>query len=882
MGEVYKARDTMLGREVALKVLPEEFTLDADRLARFKREARLLASLNHPNIAIIHGLEESDGSRALVLEFVEGPTLADRIAQGAIPLDDALPIARQIAEALEAAHEQGIVHRDLKPANIKVRADGTVKVLDFGLAKALDPAPASDESQASTMTSPAMTRTGVIFGTAAYMSPEQARGQAVDKRSDIWAFGCVLYEMLTGTGAFVAEDLSGTLAHVLMKEPDWNALPATTPFAIRRLLRRSLEKDRKRRLPDIADARLEIDEAGDEQPDRGEQPAPTGRKALGSPERLAWGVVATVATAAAIGLSIFPFARTSPEPVPIRFRVSAPAGYIFAPDPAAPHQAVSPDGRRMAFVVIDRNGHGMLAVQSFDALQPEVLPGTNFVVGFGVEGGRGLPFWSPDSRYIGFFAQGKLEKVDVNGGPPQELCDAPYGQGGTWNSDGTILFAPSSTGGLARVSAAGGKPTHVTVLDSDRKEVSHRWPWFLPDGRHFLYVTTDDPVARRGNAATKVYVGSLESRDRVELLESDSKALYSAGHLLFVRQRTLLSQPFDAEQLTLTGESVPVAEDVNPYGTYAAFSASAGMLAYRTTAPFGGQQLVWVDRGGTPVDVLGDPAPYLGVELAPDSARAAVSVAGADATRDIWIVDVARGVRTRLTSDRADELLPKWSPGGDQIVFTRRGAKPGLYLKSSSGTGGEELLLAFDGASSASPFFPLSWSHNGRFLLYALDDPKTGWDLWALPLANRKPSPLVQMPGFQGAGRFSPDGRWIAYASTETGRAEIFVVPFPDLRAGKWLVSTAGGSFVRWRRDGRELFYQAPDNRLMAADVNGQGSEFQVGTVRPLFQLQPPAGGIDTYDVSKDGRRFLVITPVEAQVSPVITVVVNWPAGLKR
>jgi Tol biopolymer transport system component len=605
---------------------------------------------------------------------------------------------------------------------------------------------------------------------------------------------------------------------------------------------------------------------------------PLGRHS-GTPERLGWAVVATVATAAAIGLGIVLFARTSPEPAPIRFNVSAPAGYTFARDPAAPHPAVSPDGRRVAFVVIDKNGHGMLAVQSFDALQPEVIPGTNVEVGFGVAEGSGLPFWSPDSRFIGFFAQGKLKKVDVNGGPSEELCPAPNGEGGTWNSEGTILFAPSPTSALFRVPAAGGTPTPVTMLDSGRKEVGHRWPWFLPDGRRFLYVTT---------ASNRVYVGSLDSPERVELsVESDSKALYSAGQLLFVRQGTLRALGFDADRLMLTGdESVPVVGDIGAindrFGTRAAFSASTGgTLTYRTTASPAQRQLVWVDRRGTQVDVLGDAAPYQQLELAGDGSRAAITIA--DGAGDIWVIDVPRGVRTKLTSDPADEMFPIWSPGGDQIVFTRHGAKPGLYLESSGGTGGEELLLASDDARSVFPrgLVPMSWSPDEQFLIYGLNDPKTGWDLWVLPLANRTPSPLVQMPDFQGNGRFSPDGRWIAYSSTETGRPEIFVVSFPDLRK-KRLVSRAGGSSVRWRRDGRELFYLAPGNTLMAAEVNGQGVDFQVVAERSLFQPALPSGVIDPYDVSKDGQRFLVITPAETQQSSVMTVVVNWSAGLRN
>jgi eukaryotic-like serine/threonine-protein kinase len=868
MGEVYRARDTKLQRDVAIKILREAVAHDSERLARFEREARTLASLNHPNIGQIHGLEESDGIKALVMELVEGPTLADRIAQRPIPVDEALPIAKQIAEALEAAHEQGIIHRDLKPANVKVRPDGMVKVLDFGLAKALEPVSAgsTDATTSPTITSPAMmTRMGVILGTAAYMSPEQATGKAVDKRSDLWAFGVVLLEMLTGRPVFSGETVSHVLAAVLKDEPHWTTLPANTPAAIRRLLRRCLEKDRKRRLDSAADAQLEIDEALATQPVDGSLTVPAARRR----ERLAWATA--VAAAVALGISLFVFTRPAPQPgTVVRFQVSPPSGTRMTYGPASPHQAVSPDGRHVAYVVVDDRGRGMLAVQSFDALQPRVLPGTDIPnLGAG-GGGDGLPFWSPDSRFIGFFAQGKLQRIDVNGGRPQEVCDAPNGQGGTWSRDGTILFAQPASG-LFRVPAAGGTPTPLTPLGSGGK-VSETWPWFLPDGRHFLYATT---------APTKIYVGSLDSQERVELLASDSKAIYAARHLLFVRQRTLLAQPFDPVQLTISGESFPVVEDlaVNPIGVRAAFSAStAGVLTYRTTPASRERQLVWVDRAGAQVGVVGDPAGYSEVELAPDGARAAVTIAGAVANRDIWVVDVARGVRTPLTSDPADEQSPRWSPSGDQIVFTRAGPKPGLYLTAASGTGREALLLALERA------FPDSWSPNGM-LLYDTLDPNVTGALWMLALGNRKASLLVDGEGRQAEGRFSPNGRWVAYASNETGQPEIFVVSFPDLRM-KSRISTAGGVAPRWSRDERELFYLAPDNTLMAAAVNGQGPAFQVGTVRRVFEraLQPGGGGTYRYDVSGDGQRFLVNTPLEPQESLTLTltVVMNWTAGVKK
>jgi hypothetical protein len=584
MGEVYRARDTKLGRDVALKIISDAFALDPDRLARFKREAQVLASLNHPNIAAIH---------ALVLELVEGPTLADRIAQGPIPLDDALSIARQIADALEAAHEHGIVHRDLKPANIKLRPDGTVKVLDFGLAKAMHPAPTSDVSQSPTITSPAMTRMGVILGTAAYMSPEQAKGRPADKRSDIWAFGCVLYEMLTAKRPFDGEDVSDTLAFILTKDPDWSALPPSTPAAVRRLLRRCLDKSAKERLRDISDARLEIKEALTAPP--GEATVATSAPVKARRTARVW-----PATAAALLLTTLAFAaavvyliRSTGNEAVVRFTVSPPEKTAFsfsvagAGGSVAFNSAISPDGRKMIFTIQDAAGKVLLWVRPVDSLAAQPLPGTDDPT---------LPFWSPDSRFVGFFAGGKLKKIDVTGGPPLTLCDAPSARGGAWNRDGVIVFAPSITSPLSRVSAAGSEPVAVTKLQSG--QTYHRSPSFLPDGRHFVYLA-------RGESPG-VFVSSLDSTDATRLLSADTQASYTPpGYLLFVRQGTLLAQPFYANKLQLAGEPFPVAERVvaDTASGLAAFSVSEnGALTYRTgstTTTGDDWQMAWLDRQGS-------------------------------------------------------------------------------------------------------------------------------------------------------------------------------------------------------------------------------------------------------------------------------------------
>jgi tRNA A-37 threonylcarbamoyl transferase component Bud32 len=664
MGEVYRARDTKLARDVALKILPDDVIHDAARVARFQREAQLLAALNHPHIAQIYGFEDSTEIRALVMELVEGPTLADLIAaRGAgpfgpaetpakaagLPLDEALPIARQIAEALEAAHEQGIVHRDLKPANIKVRPDGTVKVLDFGLAKlregvGRDFSPAGSKDPAythsPTITSPAlMTGVGVILGTAAYMAPEQARGKEVDKRADIWAFGCVLYEMLTGRRLFAADEVSDTLAMVLMKEVDWTPLPVSTPTAIRTLLRRCLENDRKRRLPDIGVARLEIDEAVTAS---AAAPAVGAQREIVRRPRVASGV-AVLASILAVSLAALHFSEAPPEvPAPIRFSVTPPTGMVLS----GAAQWLSPDGRHLAFRVAPPPGTPgfavRLAVRSFDEANARILDGTEGVAN---------AFWSPDSRLLAFFAAGKLQKIDVTGGPPQVICDAPLqglASGGTWSRDGTILFGIGTFGsGLFRVSSGGGVPVQVTKPDGRSDGGSHRRPSFLPDGRHFLYVVTS---ISGGNS---VNLGSLDGQPSKPVLQTDANAIYAAGFLFFVRERTLLAQPFDPNRLETTGDPLVVAQNVETLSgnAFAAFSASdTGTVSYRSGSSGGVvSQLVWFDRGGRRLGTVGEPADQAEVQLSPDANRVAVSVFDPDRrARDLWIYDLARdGLRTR-------------------------------------------------------------------------------------------------------------------------------------------------------------------------------------------------------------------------------------------
>ena len=872
MGEVYRAHDGRLNRDVALKVLPEAFAADPDRMARFEREARVLGALNHPNIAAIYGLEELGSGRALVMELVAGETLADRIAKGRIQLDEVLLIAKQLSEALEYAHDRGVVHRDLKPANIKVTADGTIKVLDFGLAKALMDEPVAADPRDSPTLSMAATMHGVILGTAAYMSPEQARGKAVDKRTDIWAFGCVLYELLTGKHAFQGEDVTEILAAVVMKEPTFDALPAKTPPAIRNLPRRCLEKNLKRRLQHIGEARIVIEDVLS-----GTVPAePVAPQRQRPSVWIAIAAVLFLTTVVLASVLIYDY-RSPVESAAVRFFVSAPDKTSFESG-VTPGIAgfmggsISPNGRRLAFTAKDESGKVMLWVRALDTLTAQPLPGTE---------GAGLPFWSPDTRSIGFFAQGKLKKISVEGGPPQTLCDALNGRGGSWNRDGVIVFAPNQNVPLNRVPSAGGEAVAVTKLMP--QQTGHRFPSFLPDGKHFLYFTQQ---------SADIFIGSLDSVAGQRLLAADSPAVYALpGYVLFIRQGTLLAQAFDAKKLHLDGEPVPIAEQVAFDGAGGAFSVSEnGALAYRTGAGAPNLHLMWVDRNGKLIESIGVPGGYLGPDLSPDGKRVAVH-RHEGTGGDIWLVEASGGKTSRLTFDASQEnASPIWSPDGSRIAFgSRRNGKWGIYQKLSNGTGNEELLFESELVKT-----PISWSADGKFILYMIIDPKTGSDGWALPLTgDRKPFPILQTPFNEGHPQISPDGKWIAYASNETGRAEIYIQSFPP-GAGKWQISSNGGSFARWRRDGKELFYMdAPfSGKMFSVEVNATGSTVVASVPRPLFDSGylnlgfGHTGNWNTYAVSADGQRFLIPRPeanlTGALTNTPITVVLNWTAGLKK
>ena len=852
MGEVYRARDPRVGRDVAIKVSSEQFS------DRFTREIHAVAALNHSNVCTLFDV----GPNYLVMELVEGPTLADRIKQGPIPLEESLQIARQIADALEAAHEKGIVHRDLKPGNIKIRPDGTVKVLDFGLAKVEETAAVSLET--SPTLSVAQTAAGVLLGTAAYMSPEQARGKPVDKRADIWAFGVVLYEMLTGKQLFSGGTVSDTMAAVLREEPDLERVPAKA----RLLLRRCLEKDPKKRLRDIGDA-WQLLESPPE--------AASARRPL-----VAWGIAVLALLIAAFALT---FPKMQQKPVtaePIILQSSRPEDVGLG---GFHGFALSPDGRRLVFSAASPDGFIRLWVRDLGSLEARQLYGAEIFFYSPI-------VWSQDSRFVAFDAGGKLKKIDVSGGSPQILSELPsgYAMGGSWNRDGVILFG-SSNGGLVRVSAAGGPILPATKLNPKRQETQHIYPVFLPDGRHFLYFCRSGIPENTG-----VYVGLLDlgpdSQEPERLVNITSSPIYVAsgdsgpGHLLFVRDGTLMAQAFDAKRLKIVGEPQPVAEKVTSWLDHGVFSATSSMIIYGGATMIPNSQPTWFDRSGKTIGLEGEKGRYEVIALSPDGRRAAFGLQNDTQSIDLWLRDFSRGVNTRFTYGKSNSQTPVWSPDLTRIVFNSdRDGFYNLYEKPVNGTRDEIKLLQFKELT-----FATSWSRDGRFLLCNASGAKARYDLWLVPLeGDRKPLPFLNTEFNELDGRFSPDMRWIAYVSDESGSSEVYVRPFvqgargqASEKGGKWLVSKGGGTGPRWRGDGKELYYRDLKGTVMAIDVDAD-LEFHAGIPKPLFQV-PLVGAAITWgwDVVADGSRFLLNVPeAESSASP-FTFVFNWTSLLRK
>jgi len=847
MGEVYRARDTKLNRDVAIKVLRPSVANDPDRLARFSREAQVLASLNHPNIAHIHGIEEADGVTALVLELVEGEDLERRIARGPLPLDEALSIAKQIADALEAAHEQGIVHRDLKPANIKLRPDGTVKVLDFGLAKAIEPSIAVEQSDSPTITSPAVTLSGVILGTAAYMSPEQAAGKPVDKRSDVWSFGVVVLEMLSGRAVFAGETVTHVLAAVLKTEPDWTTLPSNTPAPIRRLLRRCLEKDRKRRLDSVADARLEIDEA---------RSGVSGVDVVGGNERGARRSVRSLVAAFVIGGVLVGFAmwavygssRITSSADVARFAIADSERVIMSRRRG--DLALSPDGRTLAFVGYGEGG-ARIWLRALDALEPRSLVGT--------EGAAGLS-WSPDGRSLAFIASQRLKKVSVSGGTPEVLAPTRGGET-AWGPNETILFIGN---GLSRIPVSGGAPARLMDGPLDHLPGG---PELLPDGRNYLIAIESADPAKAGT-----FVVALDGNQRTRLLVFPTVAHYADGHLLFVRDRVLYAQAFDLSRSQLRGEPVPLEKNVAP-----AFTASRqGVIAY---APLGGgdQQVLWMDRDGHIQERLDQAAGGTRLRLSPDGKRLAMVLRA-----DVWVLELARGVLSRITSGGG--LAPLWSSDGQRIVFFRnRAGRNGrdLIVETPVLSTGKEVVLREPTGDHA---HPTDVSTDGRYLIYE-GEQEEGSDIWVARLTgDRQATVYAKTATVETQGTLSPDVHWLAYTSDTSGRFEVYVQGFP-LPGPRIQVSTEGGHSARWRRDGRELFYLAPDGTLMAVSVRAS-QPIEFSKPAPLFQFFTSLNqGIPvqtpSYDVTADGQRFIV-SAVVRRTDPSVNVLLNWPRLLTK
>lgn len=861
MGEVFRATDSRLGRDVALKLLPEKFAHDTERMARFEREAKVLASLNHPNIASIYGLEESNGARALVMELVEGVTLAEHVKKAPLPLDEALPIAKQISEGLEFAHDRGIIHRDLKPSNVKVTPDGQVKILDFGLAKAFEGEINEEEAENSPTLSAVATRMGVLLGTAAYMSPEQARGKRVDRRADIWAFGCVLYEMLAGREAFAGETTSDILACVIRAEPDWSSLPTSVPPRIRELLRRCLQKDAKQRLRDVGEARIAIEQTLSGTPQEAEVLRPGAHHLPVWRRLLPWAT--GILLGMMVGAVIWELRPHAPGTQIVHFSFAPPPGdslhFRFGSTPLA----ISRDGMEIVFLA-QHLGTQRLYIRRMDRLESEPLAGTE---------NADLPFFSPDGMWVGFFADGKLKKVSVLGGNPVTLCDTPgsFG-GGTWAPDDSIIFTPNPTSGLMRVSSAGGTPQPFTKLDSSKREQAHGWPQALPDGKTVLYSIefTD---------GWSITAATLKTGDVKRLGIHGRAPRYSPeGYLTFERPpEGLFAVPFDPQSREVKGSPFPVLRDQG------AALSETGVLAYVPPGATLGN-LAWVDRKGV-VTPLGAPTRDYGgrVRISPDGKHIAVVIV-TEGSYSIWSYDIPHGSLTRFTLED-DSVSPTISPEGRRIAFSKyRSEDISIAAKTVDGSGSEETLLSAQRSTGVVYLTPTSWSPDEKFLTYVQIGRSGKREIWVLPLEGEREPQLVLANHFDnGGGFFSPDGKYLAYVSNETGRNEVYVMPFGN-GTGKWQISASGGDSPVWERDGKQLFYRENGN-IMGVDVRAQPA-FSAST--PLVIVPAKAtgdlqSGIDVFDISPDGRRFLIHQQSnEAAQAAQINVILNWSEELRR
>ncbi len=865
MGEVYLANDPKIGRDVAIKVLPADFAADKDRVARFEQEAQAAGALNHPNILAIHDVDTQDDVLYVVSELLEGGELRDRLDEGQIPLRKTIDYAQQIVSGLTAAHEKGIVHRDLKPENLFITKDDRVKILDFGLAKVRETG--GDQHGSEDATRKALTDPGMVMGTAGYMSPEQVRGAPVDHRSDIFSFGVILYEMITGKRAFQEESLAETMSAIVKDEPPemTESNPNISP-ALERIVHRCLEKKPERRFHSAHDLGFALETLTASTSSSGGNLTVEASAIGPEKERSSWlnRVPWVIALLSLVGLAVVAtmyVLRPVPEKRTIKFSVSMPAAAT-----TISHPVISPDGRAIVYVATVE-GENSLYIRSLDSMTERRLEGTE---------GAFSPFWSPDSRYVAFFTTSKLKKADTAGGPVQSLCDTSSGSGGTWNSEDVILFAEKEKG-LKRVSAAGGEAALLVPLDESRKESEVWHPSFLPDGNHFFFYIW---YSSENNA--QVFVMSLNGKERKLVLKNDSNVLFvEPGYLLFARDSTLMAQRFSTSLLEVTGDPFPVAENVlfDSSEGYSSFSVSEDGTMVNLQGSGGMRQLTWFDREGKTVAKYGSPGDYSNVVLSPDAKRVAVQ-RRVDNNYDIWIIDLDRGVPVRFTFGASNEDDPAWSPDGSVVLFTsdRDGGKRRLYRKASGGAGKEEVVnesvqLNDDG---------IDWSPDGKNVIYETTNEKGSLDLWVLPMTGgEEPYPLLQSEFAEALARFSPDGRYFAYVSSESGKSEVYVQSFPPA-GGKWQVSTGGGGQPQWRRDGKELFYISANKRLMAVPVNLDGT-FESGTPTQLFSTQVTSFlSPDRYDVSADGQRFLVNSAVEETSTAPINVILNWISTLKK
>jgi serine/threonine protein kinase len=882
MGEVYRARDVRLGRDVAIKVLPAHLSTNSDLKRRLEREAKAISSLNHPHICTLHDVGSQDGMDFLVMEHLEGETLADRLHRGALPLDEALKIGIQVADALDKAHARGIVHRDLKPANIMLTKNGP-KLMDFGLAK---PGPGmssgSGDSQltpstptmsVAALSAPAspLTQKGTVLGTFHYMAPEVLQGAEADARSDVFSFGCALYEMVTGRRAFEGKSQFTVLGAILDKEPEHiSALRPGSPPRLDETAGRCLAKNPDQRYGCMHDVRIQLEALAAAGPLTAIAEREGLKPRIGS--RVAW-LVAGIATLVALMAGMANVFRVTNSGPVVRSSIFPPAGTTFvAMLPASGPPVLSPDGTRLAFTARDDKSKILLYVRPLDSLTARSLSGTDDAM---------YPFWSPESREIGFFAEGKLKKIEANGGPSQILCDSGNGRGAAWSKEGVIVFTASPSQPLLRVSAGGGNPEPASTLDVSRGENSHRWPFFLPDGRHFLFWSRNS----RGPQENQLYVGSLGSLQAKPLMKSETMAEYASGHLLYLQDQTLMARPFDPSRMELTGEPTPVAEHVaiNTASAHPLFSASrTGMLVYQAGETTAGWNLQWRSREGKPMGPIAEAERYLAPALSPDDKRLAVNLfVGTQGTGDIWIFDLARGIRTRFTFGPANQSVPVWAPDGKTIFYSSSAkGPPHIYAKAADGSGSERVIMETPGMVEE----PLTVSPDGGYLVYRTRDlvKDTVHHIWAVPLASEgKPFPVVGSPFDEVQAKLSPDGRWMAYQSNESGRREVYITAFPGGGA-KWQLSSSGGMSAKWRGDGKELFFLDAADNLIAVDVDTSGNVIHLGVPHTLFQAIGIQRDWGPFDVTADGKKFLINSGNQKEGSDPVTLVLNWTAELKK